>query len=80
MHDASSGILPEETALEWCQEWLRQGEGAAWPNRPDYDGGFFRPICCIRRDRTASSFAISALNSSAPQERRPHRELSLPSA
>ena len=22
MHDASSGILPEETALEWCQEWL----------------------------------------------------------
>jgi MioC protein len=22
-HDASSGILPEETALEWCQEWLR---------------------------------------------------------
>jgi MioC protein len=23
MHDASSGILPEETALEWCQEWLR---------------------------------------------------------
>ena len=24
MHDASSGILPEETALEWCQEWLRR--------------------------------------------------------
>src|SRR5262245_65332851 len=23
-HDASSGILPEETALEWCQEWLRR--------------------------------------------------------
>ena len=22
MHDASSGILPEETALEWCQEWV----------------------------------------------------------
>jgi MioC protein len=21
-HDASSGILPEETALEWCREWL----------------------------------------------------------
>jgi MioC protein len=21
MHDASSGVLPEETALEWCQEW-----------------------------------------------------------
>jgi MioC protein len=21
-HDASSGILPEETALEWCQGWL----------------------------------------------------------
>ena len=24
MHDASSGILPEETALEWSQEWLRK--------------------------------------------------------
>ena len=24
MHDDSSGILPEETALEWCQEWLRK--------------------------------------------------------
>jgi MioC protein len=24
MHDASSGILPEETALEWCQNWLNQ--------------------------------------------------------
>ena len=22
MHDASSGILPEETALDWCQQWL----------------------------------------------------------
>ena len=22
MHDASSGILPEETALQWCQDWL----------------------------------------------------------
>jgi MioC protein len=22
MHDASSGILPEETALEWCRDWL----------------------------------------------------------
>jgi MioC protein len=21
-HDASSGILPEETALEWCQAWV----------------------------------------------------------
>ncbi|HEX2671468.1 MAG TPA: flavodoxin domain-containing protein [Polyangiaceae bacterium] len=21
-HDASSGTLPEETALEWCQQWL----------------------------------------------------------
>jgi MioC protein len=21
-HDASSGVLPEETALEWCREWL----------------------------------------------------------
>jgi MioC protein len=24
MHDASSGILPEETALEWCQDWLQK--------------------------------------------------------
>ena len=24
MHDASSGMLPEETALEWCQDWLRK--------------------------------------------------------
>jgi MioC protein len=23
-HDASSGVLPEETALEWCQAWLGQ--------------------------------------------------------
>ena len=23
-HDASSGILPEETALEWSQDWLRR--------------------------------------------------------
>ena len=23
-HDASSGVLPEETALEWCQDWLRK--------------------------------------------------------
>jgi MioC protein len=22
MHDASSGVLPEETALDWCQQWL----------------------------------------------------------
>jgi len=22
MHDASSGVLPEETALEWCRDWL----------------------------------------------------------
>ena len=32
MHDASSGVLPEETAVEWCQEWaarLRQGNRAA---------------------------------------------------
>jgi MioC protein len=21
-HDASSGVLPEETAVEWCREWL----------------------------------------------------------
>ena len=25
-HDASSGILPEETALEWCQEWLAKAK------------------------------------------------------
>jgi MioC protein len=32
MHDASSGILPEETALEWCQEWLRKArEGLSQP-------------------------------------------------
>jgi MioC protein len=24
MHDASSGVLPEETALEWCQDWLKK--------------------------------------------------------
>jgi MioC protein len=23
-HDASSGVLPEEMALEWCQNWLDQ--------------------------------------------------------
>jgi MioC protein len=31
-HDASSGVLPEETAVEWCQEWaarLREGNRAA---------------------------------------------------
>ncbi|MGQ0651862.1 MAG: flavodoxin domain-containing protein [Betaproteobacteria bacterium] len=22
MHDASSGVLPEETALDWCRDWL----------------------------------------------------------
>jgi len=26
MHDASSGILPEETALEWCREWLAKAK------------------------------------------------------
>ena len=26
MHDASSGILPEETALEWCQDWLARAK------------------------------------------------------
>ncbi len=37
MHDASSGILPEETALEWCQAWLAKakeaefGDGALTP-------------------------------------------------
>ena len=27
-HDASSGILPEETALEWCQDWLAKVRAA----------------------------------------------------
>jgi MioC protein len=22
LHDASSGVLPEETALDWCRDWL----------------------------------------------------------
>jgi MioC protein len=22
MHDASSGVLPEETALDWCRDWV----------------------------------------------------------
>ena len=26
MHDASSGVLPEETALEWCREWLAKAK------------------------------------------------------
>jgi MioC protein len=26
LHDASSGILPEETALEWCQAWLAKAK------------------------------------------------------
>jgi len=26
MHDASSGVLPEETALEWCQQWLAKAK------------------------------------------------------
>jgi MioC protein len=28
-HDASSGVLPEETAVQWCQDWvskLQEGE------------------------------------------------------
>lgn len=31
-HDASSGVLPEETAVEWCQAWvarLQEGNRAA---------------------------------------------------
>lgn len=31
-HDASSGVLPEEKALEWCREWLeaaKEGNRAA---------------------------------------------------
>jgi MioC protein len=27
-HDASSGVLPEEKAVEWCQEWLKQSQPA----------------------------------------------------
>src|SRR3979490_1002331 len=42
MHDASSGVLPEETALEWCQEWLakvrerlgRPGSACGWQKYP----------------------------------------------
>ena len=30
-HDASSGILPEETAAEWGEDWLRQAREAAVP-------------------------------------------------
>jgi MioC protein len=29
MHDASSGVLPEETALEWCQEWVAKVKAVA---------------------------------------------------
>jgi MioC protein len=25
-HDASSGVLPEETALEWCRDWLAKAK------------------------------------------------------
>lgn len=31
-HDASSGVLPEETAVEWCREWVeaaKHGNAAA---------------------------------------------------
>src|SRR5467141_2719940 len=31
-HDASSGVLPEETAIQWCQDWvskLREGNRAS---------------------------------------------------
>jgi MioC protein len=31
-HDASSGVLPEEKAVEWCREWLaaaKEGNAAA---------------------------------------------------
>ncbi len=31
-HDASSGVLPEETAVQWCQEWvskLQEGNRAS---------------------------------------------------
>jgi MioC protein len=30
-HDASSGVLPEETAVEWCQDWVSKLQGG---NRP----------------------------------------------
>lgn len=31
-HDASSGVMPEETAIEWCRDWIakvREGNRAA---------------------------------------------------
>ena len=28
-HDASSGVLPEEKAVEWCQEWLANAKQPA---------------------------------------------------
>jgi MioC protein len=31
-HDASSGVLPEEKAVEWCREWL---EAASEGNRAE---------------------------------------------
>ena len=32
-HDASSGILPEETALEWCKAWLAEVKEAISSSR-----------------------------------------------
>ncbi len=31
-HDASSGVLPEETALEWCQQWLAEATSSGQPS------------------------------------------------
>src|SRR5216684_465167 len=31
-HDASSGVLPEETALEWCQQWLAEATSSSRPS------------------------------------------------
>ena len=31
-HDASSGVLPEETALEWCRQWLAEATSSSRPS------------------------------------------------
>jgi len=38
-HDASSGVLPEETALEWCQQWLAQFQQGTEPRFNLSNGG-----------------------------------------
>jgi MioC protein len=30
-HDASSGVLPEETAVEWCQDWVSKLQEGSRP-------------------------------------------------